>query len=121
MAIDSVELVSTLNSRAILSQNGFKDLYFAPNATKSLYNYDLDNTENPIYEINAKVKATVKYDLVISKVDNDTKEILKGALFKIEGPGFVEGGKYLETDENGKIKVNLDIICDKAHFKFIRA
>ena len=22
---------------------------------------------------------------------------------------------------NGKIKVNLDIICDKAHFKFIRA
>ena len=87
---------------------GLKDVKVGTNITKSLLNYDVNNTNNPIVEINAKVKKTVKYDLTINKVDKSSKEPLEGALFKIEGPGFPNGGKYISTDNNGKATIELN-------------
>lgn len=98
-----------IGSRYMLEPTeGLKDIKVGTNVTKSLLNYDVNNTNNPIVEINTKVKKTVKYDLTINKVDKSSKEPLEGALFKIEGPGFPNGGKYISTDNNGKATIELN-------------
>ena len=49
-------------------------------------------------------KGEVKGNLIIKKVDKDTKNLQAGVKFKITGPSFLSGATYT-TDEEGKIYI----------------
>ena len=73
--------------------------------SQTVKNYSLDSTSNPILEIEVKNKYIEKAYLEINKIDGETNEPLKGAQFKISGPGLPDGGKYVTVDDEGKVTV----------------
>jgi len=77
------------------------------NVTQTLKNYSLDSTSNPVLEVEIKNKAVEKAYIEINKIDGETNETLKGAQFKVSGPGLPEGGKYVTIDDNGKATIEV--------------
>ncbi len=81
-----------------------KDNY---NVYQKIYNYNVDDTSNPILEVKILNKFIDKFTFEINKIDGEDEKALSGAQFKITGPGLPTAGKYVTTDKNGKAKVDL--------------
>lgn len=77
------------------------------NVYQTIKNYSVEETNNPILEVEVKNKYITKATLEITKKDGETGEILSGAQYKITGPGLPAKGKYVTIDENGKGSVDL--------------
>ena len=77
------------------------------NVYQTVKNYSLNDTSNPILEVDVKNKYIEKAYLEINKIDGETDEILTGAQFKVSGPGLPDGGKYVTVDDEGKATVEV--------------
>ena len=74
---------------------------------QTIYNYNVTDTDIPVLKVTVANKYMDKFNFEVNKVDGDTLESLKGAQFKITGPGLPVSGRYLTTDENGKASLEL--------------
>lgn len=77
------------------------------NVSQTLRYYSVEETNNPILEVEVKNKYISKGTLKITKTDGETGEKLSGAQYKITGPGLPEKGKYITIDEEGNGSIDL--------------
>ena len=75
--------------------------------TQTLTNYSLSSTKNPVLEVTVKNKAVEKAFIEINKIDGETNQTLKGAQFKVTGPGLPENGKYVTINNEGKATIEV--------------
>lgn len=116
--LSGIEIKSTKNKPEFIFVDGKENVHpkFKENSstlvdnesvTQKLINYSLNDTSNPILEVEVKNKYLEKAYIEINKIDGENDEILSGAQFKVSGPGLPENGKYVTVNNEGKATVEV--------------